>query len=239
MLRTHRIGIVAMALVFSASAQTDSAVEQGLKLLEAGRTSLVEQQLTKARDYFVQLAQQRPGNSTLLFEQARANQYLCESFSARGDKKNAERALDAAISNVQQALKLDEKSADAHSLLADLYGRKIGFGIGMFAGPKYGPKVKAENQRAMELEAKNPRVFASLGRQYLEAPKMFGGDLDQAIESFRKSLALDAQSDETYVWLALALRKKGDADGADKALQEALHLNPQSAFALEAAKKNK
>jgi len=237
--RNYRIGLVALALAFSASAQTESALEQGLTLLEAGRTSLVEQPLIKARDYFVQLAQQQPSNSTLVYEQARANQYLCESFSARGDKKNAERALDAAISNVQQALKLDEKSADAHSLLADLYGRKIGFGIGMFAGPKYGPKVKAENQRAMELDPKNPRVYASLGRQYLEAPKMFGGDLDQAIESFRKSLALDAKSDDTYVWLATALRKKGDADGADKALQEALHLSPQSAFALETAKKNK
>jgi hypothetical protein len=44
----------------------------------------------------------------------------------------------------------------------------------MFAGPKFGPKVKEENAKAMALDDKNPRVWASLGRQYLMTPKMFG-----------------------------------------------------------------
>ena len=44
--------------------------------------------------------------------------------------------------------------------------------------------------------------------------------------------------DETYVWLAIALRKKGDAAGADQALQEALRLNPRSAFAQQTTAKN-
>jgi tetratricopeptide (TPR) repeat protein len=107
----------------------------------------------------------------------------------------------------------------------------------MFAGPKFGPKVKAENQRALELDPNNARAAASLGRQYFEAPKMFGGDLEKAIESFRKSIQLDPQFDETYVWLATALRKKGDTAGADQALQEALKLNPRSAFAQQSGKK--
>jgi hypothetical protein len=52
----------------------------------------------------------------------------------------------------------------------------------------------------------------ALGRQYLNAP--FGGDVDKAIENFRKSTELDPNSDETFVWLAMALRKKGDMAGA-------------------------
>jgi tetratricopeptide (TPR) repeat protein len=142
------------------------------------------------------------------------------------------------MSTVQQSLKLNDKSADAHSLLADLYGRKIGFGVAMFAGPKYGPKVKSENQRAQELDANDPRVFASLGRQYLMAPHMFGGDLDKAIESFRKSTQLAPDFDETYVWLAIALRKKGDTRGAEQALGQALKLNPRSVFAKSIAEKH-
>jgi len=138
---------------------------------------------------------------------------------------------------VQQSLKLNEKSADAHSLLADLYGRKISFGVGMFAGPKFGPKIKAENQRAQELDGNNPRVFASLGRQYLNAPKMFGGDVDKAIESFRKSIQIDPKSDEAFVWLGIALRKEGDAAGAEQAFQDALRLNPRSVFAKQTAEK--
>jgi len=66
---------------------------------------------------------------------------------------------------------------------------------------------------------------------------MFGGDNDKAIENFRKSTELDSKSDETYVWLAMALRKKGDATDADRALQTALKLNPQSVFAQNTAAK--
>ena len=101
----------------------------------------------------------------------------------------------------------------------------------MFAGPKYGPKVQQENQRALEIDAKDPRAYASLGRQYLMAPKMFGGDLEKAIENLRKATQLDPRFDEAFVWLAIALRKKGDNAGADQALQEALRLTPESAFA--------
>ena len=215
----------------------DPALEPGIHLLEEGRTTLNDAALTQARDYFAKLTEQHPDNAAYFYQLARVDEYRSEAYSAHGDKKNAERALDNALATVQQSIKLNDNSADAHSLLADLYGRKIGMGVGMFAGPKFGPKVKAENERALALDANDPRVYASLGRQYFMAPRMFGGDNDKAIESFRKSIQLDPQFDETYVWLAMALRKKGDSAGADQALQTALKLNPSSAFAQKIAHK--
>jgi tetratricopeptide (TPR) repeat protein len=215
----------------------DPALEQGLQLLEEGRTTLEDNALAHARDYFTKLTQQHSDSGVYFYELARVNAYRCEASAAHADKKKAESALDEAIANVQQSLKLNEKSADPHSLLADLYGRKISFGIGMFAGPKFGPKIQAENKRAQELDGNNPRVFASLGRQYLNAPKMFGGDVDRAIESFRKSTQVDPNFDETFVWLGIALRKKSDAAGAEQAFQEALRLNPRSVFTKQTAAK--
>jgi tetratricopeptide (TPR) repeat protein len=230
--------ILTVFLAASGRAQSaDPALDPGLKLLEEGRTTLDDAELARAQDCFAQLTQQHADNAVYFYELARVNAYRCEAYATHGDKKKAEHALDEAIGNVQESLKLNEKSADAHSLLGDLYGRKITFGVGMFAGPKFGPKSKAENKRALELDANNPRVYASLGRQYLNAPAMFGGDVDKAIESFRKSTQLDPKFDETYVWLAIALRKKGDAAGADQALQEALRLNPRSVFAQQTAGK--
>ena len=55
---------------------------------------------------------------------------------------------------------------------------------------------------------------------------MFGGDVDKAIASFRKAIELDPKSDEDYVWLAIACRKKSDTACADQAIQDALRLNP-------------
>ena len=154
----------------------------------------------------------------------------------RKDKKAAGVAVDKAIDAAQRSIHLQDNSADAHSLLADLYGRKISLGNAMFAGPKFGPKVKEENAKAVALDDKNARVWASLGRQYLMTPKTFGGDVAKAIESFKKSVALDPQQDETYVWLAKAYHRQGDKAKARDALQHALALNPDSSWVKDAAK---
>src|ERR1700687_982904 len=171
----------------------------------------------------------------LFLDLAKVHFYLLDVYEMRRDKKAAEAAVDKAIEAAQRSIQLNDKSADAHSLLADLYGRKISLGNAMFSGPKFGPKVKEENAKAMALDDKNPRVWASLGRQYLMTPKMFGGDVPKAIESFQKSLAFDTSQDETWVWLAKAFQKQGDTSKAREAVQHALSLNPTSRFALATA----
>ena len=220
-----------MVLSALAWAQTaDPELTEGLRLLEEGRTTLAEKTLSEARDYFLKLTQKNAGSAIYLYELARVDQYRCQAADLRKDNKRAMAAMESAISEALEAIKLNEASADEHSLLADLYGQRIGLG-GFMAGARFGPKVSAENKRALELDASNPKVLASLGRQYLMAPKMFGGDLDKAIANLQKSTELDPKADETFVWLAIAKRKKGDTDGADQALDEALRLNPRSAFA--------
>jgi tetratricopeptide (TPR) repeat protein len=161
--------------------------------------------------------------------------YLVDVYEMRKDKKAAAAAIDKAIEAAQRSIQLNDKSSDAHSLLADLYGRKIPLGNAMLAGPKFGPKVKEENAKAMALDDKNPRVWSSLGRQYLMAPKMFGGDITKAMESFQKSLSIGPSQDETWVWLARAFEKQGDKAKARDAIQHALTLNPDSPWIKEAS----
>jgi tetratricopeptide (TPR) repeat protein len=225
------------SIIFGQGQQGDDEFQAALRSLEEGRTTLTDKPLSDARDSLSRLTQQHPENALYFYHLANVGRYWAEANLARGDKKGAERALEEGINNVQRSLKLNEKSSDAHSLLADLYGRKISLGIGMFAGPRYGPKVDSENRRALELDPNNPRALASRGRQYLESPKMFGGDIEKSIAQLRRAVELDPKSHETFVWLAIALRKKGDGTGADKALQEALRLNPRSVFAQHWEKK--
>ena len=196
--------------------------------VEAARRTREEAKLQSLRTQLEQKIAQDPRNAANYLDLARVNSYLLDVYEMKKDKKSAVDAVDRAIDSVQHSIQLDDKSAFAHSLLADLYGRKISLGTAMFAGPKFGPKVKEENARAMALDDKNPVVWASLGRQYLMAPKMFGGDAAKAIESFQKSLELDGSQDETWVWLAKAFAKQGDKAKAHEAIQHARSLNPDS-----------
>jgi tetratricopeptide (TPR) repeat protein len=200
--------------------------------IETARRTRNEAQLQFVKTQLEQRVAQNAQDWASFYDLARVQSYFVDVYEARKDKKGAEAALDKAIDTLQHSLALNDKSADAHSLLADLYGRKISFG-GMFSGAKLGPKITDENKRAMALDDKNARVWASLGRQYLMAPKMFGGDTAKAIESFQKSLRFNPLQDETWAWLAKAYLKQSDKAKAREAIAKALQLNPQSGFAMQ------
>jgi tetratricopeptide (TPR) repeat protein len=202
----------------------------GAGQLEEGRSTLDEERLMTARKTFEQCLLQNVSNSLCYYYLGRTDSYLFQAKELHKDKKAAGRVLDAAIENTRRSIALDEGRADAHALLADLYGRKIGYG-GMTAGMRYGPKAETETRRALELDSKNALAYAVLGRRQLYSPKVFGGDVDKAIVSFRKATELDPRYDEGFVWLALAYEKKGDSVRAQAAAAEALRLNSRSALA--------
>ncbi len=198
------------------------------RAVEAARKTRDEAKLHSLQEQLEQKIAGESKDAGSYLDLARVNAYLLDVYEMRREKKPAVAAVDRAIDMALHAIQLNDKSAEAHSLLADLCGRKISLGVAMFLGPKFGPKVKEENAKAMALDNKSPIVWASLGRQYLMAPKMFGGDVAKAIESFQKSLAMDAQQDETWVWLAKAFQKQGEKAKARDAMQHALSLNPDS-----------
>jgi tetratricopeptide (TPR) repeat protein len=230
-----RLSVLAVMLVVIPSTATRSsaslwAADDPLgAALETARKSRDETQLQSLKTRLEHKIAQNAEDAGSYLALARVHEYLLDLCEARKDKKAA--AVDKAIEAVQRSIQLNDQSADAHSLLADLYGRKISLGNAMFAGPKFGPKVKEENAKAMALDDKNPRVWASQGRQYLMTPKMFGGDVAKALESFQKSLAIDPMQDEAWVWLAKAFQKQGNKAKALEAIQRSLQLNSESPFA--------
>jgi tetratricopeptide (TPR) repeat protein len=106
-------------------------------------------------------------------------------------------------------------------------GNKTGFG-GTFAGSRYDPKVNAEYERALQLDPNYPHAYLVMGHKYFFTPQVFGGNLDKAIESFQEAATLDPHYDESYVWLAIAHRKKGRCPSAETAVGEALRVIPEA-----------
>jgi len=231
--------LAALLALFSSALMTGQSVRPAddslAALVESVRKTRDEKQLTSLKAQLEQQIAQNGNDAILFLDLARVQSYLLDVYEMHRDKKSEVPQIDTIIEAAKRSISLNDKSADAHSLLADPYGGKIALGNGMFAGPKFGPKVKEENAIAMALDDKNACVWASLGRQYLMAPKMFGGDVGKAVESFQKSLAIDPAQDETWVWLAKALEKQRDRSKAHDAIQHALSLNPDSLWVKEAA----
>jgi Tfp pilus assembly protein PilF len=229
-----KCAMLVSVLVVAAAGQNASNVvpskqiQEGERQLEDGRTTLNQEILLAARNTFETCVQQDSKNSLCYYDLARTEAYLAREREFAKDRKATEHWIDSAIADVQRSIALNDRSADAHALLGDLYGSKIS---GMMSGMKYGPKANAETERAFQLDPNNAQAFAVSGRKYFFAPGMFGGDLNKAIESFKKATTLDPHYDEAFVWLAIAYRKKGDAQDAQAALTQALKLNSRSVFA--------
>jgi tetratricopeptide (TPR) repeat protein len=233
---TFILASVLAIVMFSPGSPARAQSDPLAPALESARRKRDPMQLESLKNQLTQRLSQNPNDAISQYELATVESYLVDVAQARKDKKAAATAVEKAIEAVQRSIQLNDKSADAHSLLADLYGRKISLGNGMFAGPRFGPKVNEENKRAMSLDDQNPRVWASAGRQYLMTPKAFGGDVAKAVDSFKKSLELNPDQDETWAWLAKAYEKQADKTNARDAIQHALRLNPQSPFAQETSK---
>lgn len=224
----HSVLAILLTVNLNAAPDTSTYQKDGERQLEEGRVLLDAATLNAARNAFGQCTRQEPNNAQCFFELARAESYLVRVEDIAKHSDASHKMLDNAVADAQKAIALNDRSADAHALLADLYGAKIS---GMLSGMKFGPKAGAEAQRALQLDPNNAFVYAVLGRKYFYSPSAFGGDISKAIESFKHAVALDPHSDEDYVWLARAYRKKGDAAQEKEAIAQALRLSPRSVFA--------
>jgi tetratricopeptide (TPR) repeat protein len=229
------IAYLAIALIGNDVCQAQAPVKIDRQLeaaehdLENGRSTLDLKTLLAARDSFQRCTRNEERNSVCYYDLARCEFYLGKAEVLKKDQGAADKWDDAAIADAQHAIALNDRSADAHALLSDLYGSKI---HGMISGMHFGPKANTEIQRAFQLDPKCPQAFAAIGRKYLYSPSMFGGDIDKAIASFKSATDVDPSNDEAFVWLAIAYRKKGDSERARQALSEALRLNSRSVFAI-------
>jgi tetratricopeptide (TPR) repeat protein len=200
--------------------------------LADGRTTLESRTLILARRIFEDCTRQDAKNARCYYDMGRTDSYIADIKERQKDKRAAQQTIDSAIENTRRSVAFDPEFADAHALLAELYGRKIGYG-GVFTGMRIGPKAQAEMQRALQLDPNDPRIYIVIGRRQLYSPRMFGGDLEKAIESFRKATTVDPHCDERFVWLAMAYGKKGDSSAARAAVDQALRLNNRNVVALQ------
>lgn len=105
---------------------------------------------------------------------ADAHYYLAHTFFML---KN----LDAAIEECERAVELDNNNADYHYNLGRLYGEDAE-DASIFRLPSLGSKIKREAETALRLNPIHIGARQLLANFYFQAPGIFGGSYDKAIE---------------------------------------------------------
>jgi tetratricopeptide (TPR) repeat protein len=163
--------------------------------------------------------------------------------------------IDEAESQLQAALKQNEKFAEAHALLAAVWGAKISQSA--LRGITLGPRVGSTIGKANAIDPENPRIVLQEGIGALNTPSMFGGGADKAEKLLRRAIMLFEKEPadkawpnwgrfDAHAWLGQTLVERGDYAGARAQYAAALKIAPGSQWvqavllpALEKAAKKK
>jgi tetratricopeptide (TPR) repeat protein len=81
--------------------------------------------------------------------------------ASRSNQLAAEAAMEAALTALNRAVKLDEQNAETHALLGTIYGMKIDGNL--FRAARFGPQVQTHRNKALQFGPNNPRVRYLLG----------------------------------------------------------------------------
>ena len=135
----------------------------------------------------------------------KVNVALGVAYLDRGDPARA-------LEKLRHAVKVAPDSAEAHNWL----GVVLSTGL-----------ISPGDSRAAEGDRARPdygRAYANLGSALAKS-----GDLDEAVEVFRKALALEPNNTGAHFNLGMALREKGDLDAALHHLRRVVEAEPGNA----------
>ena len=181
-------------------------------------------------------ADKAANNAEAQYKVALANSYLGEISLELKDKGGAERAAEAGVRAAEKAIALQPKNAEYYRVIGTLYGQAIP-AVNPLSMLTYGKRAKEAITKAMELDPKSARVHQAQGVGNYYLPQGLGGGFDLAIKDFNTAISLDPKSADSYLWLALALRKQHKNGEARQALQKAIDLDPQRIWLKEQLEK--
>jgi tetratricopeptide (TPR) repeat protein len=181
-------------------------------------------------------ADKTPNDAEAQYRVALANSYLGEVSLELKDKAGAEKAAEAGVRAAQAAIGLQPKNAEYYRVLGTLCGQAIP-AVNMLSALTYGKRAKEAINKAMELDPKSARVFQAQGVGNYYLPQQLGGGPELAMKDFNRAIELDPKAPDSYLWLALALRKLHRNGEARQALQKAIDLDPQRVWLKEQLEK--
>lgn len=193
-----------------------------------------ESQWSEGIDLLKSALKNNPGNHELAYEYLLAEYGkigFCNTTNTCGD-------LVDLIEDSQKLLKKIVKEKGESSQYSALMGGLIAMEIEqkpaqmMFLGPKCSSHIS----ESVDMDSQNPTAWVEKGNLKYHAPRLFGGDMEEAIECFKKAIslyeakpALRANSWQylhALAWLGKAYEEEDEREKAKQAYEKALKVAP-------------
>ncbi len=195
---------------------TGALYTRALELFDARH--LDKENAVKAKEIAAQIAEKEPGNVKALILLSRCHLFYGEGLKTEDEKRAT---YEKGAEFAKKALKLDEKSADAHFYYAAGLGRCAQL-KGIFNAIGAAGEIKKEFERALELDPAHLIAKVALANYYYQVPGLFGGSTEKAIELLKESLEIRPNLTMAAVDLARIYKNQGKKKEAIMLLENVL-----------------
>ena len=203
------------------------------KIAEADKLYEGREDMAKARVSVATLRQAVTadyGNYEAAWKLSRASFYVGDHTD---NDDEAEDMFRAGIDAGKAAVKLQPGKAEGHFWLGANYGGDAERST--LASLATVQDIKAEMESVIKLDEKfqGGSAYLGLGRLYLKAPKVLGGDTAKAVEYLKKGLAISPTNSLMKYYLAEAYESEGRDAEAKKLIDEVLTMQPDPQYVAE------
>lgn len=221
--------ILSLILSSTANAQSSQEVQYRAYLNSEQPLTLWKQAVTACQTALGE----KTGDDSLLFDLALAQYGLMNATLRTEDEDTFDAYYPDAIANVERLTDRNKKWGDPMALQSAMYGLKMAYSP--MQGMVLGYQSNALIKKAIKVSPQSAFAWKVYATSEFFTPKMFGGDLNEAIEAYKKSVQLyEAQAQTKTNWLYLdalaflgqAYMKNGSKADAIATLEKALKAEP-------------
>ena len=224
------ISIITLSCI-SVKAQNEKIVQLEKKAYTAYINSSIFmwKQLSKEADHILYDNNSTPKNK---IEAIKLKYGLLYSCLSNKDEETYEKHLDKTLEQIELLLKENSGSSNLHAITAGIMSVQMGFSPmkGMTLGSQSGIHI----DEAISLDSLNPSAWKQYASSKYFTPKMFGGDIKEAIKSYEIAIQLFEKKGKTkdwiyldaLAWLGIAYEKTGQKEKAKTIYEKALKIEP-------------
>lgn len=225
----------ALSFIFTISFSADITAQDNLDLME------YKAYLTNSEPLWKQVVERRMDN----YQQSHSGEDLYALSQAQYglllltmvdmDEDLFDEYVGSTVDNLEKLIYDKVRMGESKALLSSVYGLKIAYSNwkGMTLGPKSGSLIA----EAKKVAPDSPLVWKLYGNFKLYTPSMFGGDVQEAIDAYAKSVELFERNPantknnweylDAVAWLGQAYVKADEPQKAIAVYQKALRIEPK------------